>query len=645
MRALYALLLSIALSLALVSQAALAQEGPPHPDPAFLPAPVPAAECTVANEYEAAQYGKEIGDLIYDEGCRRIRFAFGPIVVKPGENDALLQPLTIEKPAYSGYMTRFEPNLLSADTGEPIPTEALHVHHATWIAVPSYGSGSFAASGEEKTIRSYPLGYGMKVEPSDAWLLLYMLHSDTVDPELVWLTYDVDFIDTQTAENVHNIANTKPIWRDVMTSPMPHEGMVYRGGNPIFNVHKGFGGIDPDSGRRVCVWPKENCAREDYYGHVSVHQGLPGPDEPQDRYDIKGTDWRVPDGFLDGGEGTLVHGGGHVHPGGTRVEIAQVRDGVEKTIIVSDAYYWDWDEPEKVGGAPTSWNFSMAALNADMGWKVKIREGDIIRINGVYDTEEASWYGQMGILNIHVALDDPHGPEGVDVFEDDVVLDRGVSRSGTLIPDGPFDPKTGWRPSDCTPDLEGTSGQKRLCLRGQPTHGHIPESGNFSGGSVCAANDTCPEIDAPDGEITTDIVSVGFTYGNADLGVIERNGIPLLRKGEPARFWSFDTVARVWHSFTRCAWPCTGGSDMGYPVPDGGSGDPWDVMDFDSGELGYGTTFDQTKFQVGGYAGDRSVDQRVKDGAVWEWTPTQTGEFAFWCRIHRGMRGAFKVVE
>jgi hypothetical protein len=641
LRVLLAVLTGLALVITITPAAAQVPDmlPVPAPDPAFLEQ-VPGAACTVENEYEANQYGLEIGDLIYDEGCKRIRFAFGPIVVKPGENDALIEPLTIEKPAYPGYMTRFKPDLLTVAEGEPVPTEELHVHHATWLSVPSYGSGAFAASGEEKTIRSYPMGYGMKVNPTDAWLLLYMLHSDTPDPELVWLTYDVDFVEADIAEQVHGIVNTRPIWRDVMTNPMPHAGMTYRGSNPIFNVHKGFGGPDPESGRQVCVWPKENCARDDYYKEVSVHQGDPGPDEPQDKYDIPGTDWVVPAGF----EGTLIHGGGHVHPGGTRVEISLVRDGVEKPIIVSDAIYWDWDEPEKVGGRPVSWNFSMTNNNASLGWKVKIREGDIIRINGVYDTQEGSWYGQMGILNLHVAVDDPHDPPGVDVFDDDVVIDRGLS-SLAHVPEGPYDPLTGWRPEGCTPDLTGESGQKRLCLRGQPSHGQLPESGNFSGG---CPPEGCPDLDAPDGELTSDIVSVGFAYGNADLGAISALGIPLVKKGEPLRMWSFDTAARIWHSYTRCAYPCNGQSDMAYPFPDGGSGDPWDETDFDSGEIGYGTMFDQTTSQVlsQGQKTLTSDPQRfAEDGLYYEYTPTETGVYTFWCRIHRSMRGAFKVID
>jgi hypothetical protein len=646
--------LSLVFSALPASAQLLPDDAPTHPDPAFLPDPVPARACTVENEYEAAQYGLEIGDLIYDEGCRRIRFAFGPIVVKPGENDALIEPVTIEKPAYDGYVTRFQPDLLRAVTGDPPLTDELHVHHATWLTLAgnSYGSGPFAASGEEKTIRSYPRGYGMQVGATDRWQLLYMLHSDTIDPEVVWLTYDIDFIDEATAENVHGIVNTRPIWRDVMTSPMPHPDMINRGGNPIFNVHRGFGDIDPETGRQVCVWPKQNCARSDYYKEVSVHQGLPGPDADTDVYDesIKGTDWLVTAGF----EGTLVHGGGHVHPGGMRVDMSLVReiDGewVEKPLITSDAVYWDWEDPEKAGARPISWNFSMTVNNADLGWKVKIKEGDLIRLNGVYDTEDGSWYGQMGILNIHVAVDDPHDPPGVDLFEDDVEIHPGVA-TDALIPEGPYDAKTGWRPERCEPDLTGESGQKRLCLRGWPTHGHLHESGHFGGGSTLCPEEgpggACPELEYIEGELTTEIVSAGFTFGNADLGVINTPGLgmPLLKVNEPARFWNYDTAARIWHTFTRCAYPCNGPPDLGYPISNGGSGDPWDYMDFDSGELGYGTMLDQTKSQPVTGQGNKSPQEWVRDGLYWEFTPTETGVFTFWCRTHRGMRGAFKVVE
>jgi hypothetical protein len=612
---------------------------PVLPSPAFTEL-VAGEPCTADNPYEARIYGIEEGDLIYDEGCERMKLAFGPLLVKPGENDALIEPVTIEQPRYNGYITRFKPDLLRAATGEPPPTDHLHLHHATWLDFGNnYGNSiAFFAAGEEKTIATFPHGYGMEVGRWDMWGLLYMIHSDHPDPDVVWLTYEIDFIDKQTAEQVHDMVNVRPIWLDVQGRPI-HPDAPNRSSNPIFNVHKGFGGIDPESGRQVCVWPKENCARFDYYEEVNPHQGDPGPNEDPDKYDIPGADWTVTSGF----EGTLIGGGGHLHPGGIRTELSLVRDGEEKPIHISDAIYWDWDDPEKVGGKPHSWNLSMTVQGAgEGGWKVKIREGDILRLNAVYDSQDASWYAGMGIKVMYVAPDDPHEPPGVDVFEDDVILDRGVVK-GAKIPDGPYDAATGWRPHVCDPDEPGPNGEQRLCLRGQPTHGALPESQNHDGG--CRNPDDCPEIDAPEGPIVSDLISVGFTYLNADIGAVRQTGIPRVVKGETVRMWNFDSPANIPHSFTRCAYPCTGPSAMHYPIPDGGSGDPWDWMDFESGELGYGTMFDQTKSQPVTGGGNKGPMDWVRDGLWWEFEPSETGTFTFFCRIHRGMRGVFEVIE
>jgi hypothetical protein len=612
---------------------AAAQERPdiaqPHPDPAFLSA-VPGAPCTVENAYEAEIYGMEVGDVRFPGTCERIRFAFGPIVVKPGENDALLEPVTIEQPRYPGYVVRFKPDLLLASTGEAPPTDHMHLHHATWLSgYPEYGNGlPFFAAGEEKTIATFPEGYGLPVNTWDFWLLLYMVHNDQADTEVVWLTYDVDYIATADAEEM-GIVPLKPIWLDVQRTQI-HPDAPSTSANPVFNVQRGFGDIDEETGRQVCTWPRENCARHDTYGQVTPQQGVPIDDIP-------GADWRVPADFA----GTLIGLGGHLHFGGIRNEVSLVRDGEEQLIMLSDALYWDWErrDEHRIGAKPWSWDFVMTVTGAPH-WKVKIREGDIIRLNAVIDSADASWYENMGIVVAYVAPDDPHAPEGVDVFDDDVVFDRGVPVDA-LIPEGPWDITNDWIPGTCVPDLEGDeSGTKTLCLRGQPTHGPLDESGNHSGG--CPAGD-CPEITDEAGLPTTDIVSAAFTYGNADMSVIDTLGLPVLRKGEPARFWNYDTAARVWHTFTRCAYPCTGGKNMHYPIADGGLGDADDVMDFDSNEIGYGTFFEPAAGQLP--PDNKSPQQTVQDGLYWEFTPTEEGVYTFFCRIHRGMRGAFLVEE
>jgi hypothetical protein len=615
-------------------------DGPPVPDPSSIHKDVPGAPCTVETPYEAEYYGLEVGDVRYEGLCKRIRVAFGPILVKPGENDALLEPLTIEKPLYDGYITRFRPNLLLAATGEPPMTDHMHLHHATWLDLydsnDNYGSGPLYASGEEKTIVTYPNGYGQPVSGEDVWGLLYMVHNELATSEVVWLTYDLDYIAAEDAEAAQ-LLPAKQIWLDVQSGRV-HPEAPSTGSNPVFNVQRGFGHVDPETGRQVCHWPRENCARYDVYDQQSPNQGQT-TDADGNPIVIHGNDFTVPERL----EGTLIVMGGHLHPGGIRDEVSLVREGEEKLIFLSDALYWDWDNPDRVGGPPWSWNFSMTGTSPN--WRVDIKAGDKIRINAVVDSEDASWYEGMGIVMAWVATDGTHGEPTADVFDDDVVLDRGVS-SDVLVPDGPYDPRTNWRPDTCEMDLAGGDGTKRLCLRGGVTHGHLHESGHFDGGSRGCEDGQCPDIaaTAPDGQITDEIVSVGFTYGNADMSTISALGIPLLKKDEPARFWNFDTVARVWHTFTRCAEPCTGGTDMAYPIADGGTGDPDDHMDFDSAEIGYGTFFEPANGQVPNSSG-KSYDQIVRDGLFWEFTPTEEGVYTFYCRIHHNMRGAFKVVE
>jgi hypothetical protein len=616
-------------------------EGPPLPEPAFLHPSVPAGECTVENEYEAAIYGLEVGDVRYPGVCKRLSFAFGPIVVKPGENDALLEPVTIEKPAYDGYVVRFKPDMRRAIDGSAPNTEDMHLHHATWLsAYPQYGNGlPFFAAGEEKTIATFPEGYGMPVGGQDAWLLLYMVHNDRADTDVVWLTWDLDYIAADAVDELDvELAEIRPVWLDVQRTQI-HPDAPSTSANPVFNVQRGFGHIDEETGRLVCAWPRENCARHDTYGQVTPQQGQT-EEADGTPIEIPGADWRVPAGFA----GNLIGLGGHLHFGGIRTELSQVRDGVEKPIMLSDALYWHWEDrdQDKIGAHPWSWDFSMTVTGAP-DWKVRIKEGDILRLNAIVDSDDASWYEGMGIVVAYVAPDDPHLPEPIDVFDDDVIIDRGYP-ARALIPEGPWDVKEGFTPEPCTPDFTGelNDGRKRLCLRGMPTHGPLDESGNHT--PPCP-EEGCPPITEELGQETTDIFSVAFTYGQAELGAVNALGLPVLRKGQPARLWNFDTAARIWHTFTRCAYPCTGQKNMWYPAADGGSGDPDDVMDFDSNEIGFGTPFEPASGQLPPSGTGKSWPQTVQDSLYYEFTPTEEGVYTFFCRIHRGMRGAFAVVE
>jgi plastocyanin len=561
--------------------------------------------------------------------CKRIRFSFGPITVKPGQNDVLLGPVTIEKPAYDGFITRFQPDLVD-ESGVAPPIDVVHLHHATWLnAYPSYGNGPFFAAGEEKTILPFPRGYGMHIGADDKWLLLYMVHSEVAQPKEVWITYDIDFVADADAAKL-GIAPAKPVWLDVQQRPIT-KNAPDTGGNPVFNVQRGFGHYDEELGQMVCTWPRENCARHDVYGGVTPQQGKPA--------DVAGADWKVTKDMA----GTLVTMGGHLHPGGLRDEVSLVRDGKEVPIHISDALYWDRKysglDPitgdfkqrttGRVGGPPNSWDFSMTGTGAFLDWKVKIEPGDILRLNATYDSQNASWYENMGIVMAWVAPNDPHAPEGIDVFKDDVTIDPGVPTNAITTP--------GWLKPSCTPDLEGP--KKTLCLRGQVTHGHLPESENFGG---CAAG-RCEPLPKAQGPLVSDIAIAGFSYGQADMGVIGANGIPQVKVDQPVTFWNLDSALNIWHTVTRCAAPCTGDTGLDYPIADGGIGSPKDVMDFDSTEIGYGLFFSPASGQIGD--ADKPTDEALRDGLYWEFTPTETGIYTFYCRIHHSMRGAIQVVK
>jgi plastocyanin len=624
--ALFVLAILAAATLPALAQAPPGPPNPPPPDPAFLEH-APGAKCEPESSYERAGW-KKSASFQAGDACKRIRFSFGPITVKPGQNDVLLGPVTIEKPAYDGYITRFQPDLVD-ETGVAPPISVVHLHHATWLnGSPSYGNGPFFAAGEEKTILPFPRGYGMHVGARDSWLLLYMVHSEVAQPKQVWITYDIDFVATEDAEKI-GIAPAKPIWLDVQARPIT-KGAPDTGGNPVFNVQKGFGHHDKELGQRVCTWPKENCSRHDVYGGVTPQQGKPAK--------VAGADWKVTEDMA----GTLVTMGGHLHPGGLRDEVSLVRDGKEVPIHISDAIYWDrkysgldpiTGDPERRmtgrgAGPANSWDFSMTGTGAFLDWKVKIEKGDILRLNAVYDSEYASWYENMGIVMAWVAPKDPHAPEGVDVFEDDVKIDTGVPTTAVATP--------GWLEPDCEPDLEGP--QKTLCLRGQVTHGHLPEAEDFGG-----CRGACEALPKVEGPMVTDIAIAGFTYGQADMGVVEANGIPRVKVNEPVTFWNLDTGANIWHTVTRCKEPCTGDTGLDYPLADGGIGSPKDFMDFDSTEIGYGVFFSPASGQLGDE--DKSTEEALQDGLYWEFTPTRTGTYTFFCRIHHGMRGVIEVVK
>lgn len=675
-------------------------------------------DCTPESEYDTPNY--------YGDKCRRLRVVFGPIVVNPGKNDVLIQPVTFEKPMWDGYMTRFKPGLFTYDGFTP-PVEDLHLHHGTWLnpgyfggggesygPVPnpgrSYGWGPWLATGEEKTIVFNPYRYGLKIKGSDAWMFLHMVHSAVTTPTVVWVSYDIDYVAAEDAEVVQPdgkplITNTKGIWLDVggggnWSDGKPNDDPFPN--NPVYNVNAGFGsdstgtvneyklpaseakvyGLNDgsvDRNLRVCAWPDQNCARENSEGKPSRNQGN----------DVSAAveGWeRTVTAEMDG---TIVVMGGHLHMGGINDTVSLVRDlklpdgskkSFSKVVHVSDGYYWNWDSSDKVGAPPISWDVSMTGVSADIGWKLRVRAGDRIRLNAVYDSDIGSWLENMGIVMAWVA---PGDESGIDPFRgctatgSGTLIDCKVEINNGLLPekfpgtepraavptDNPAFPGStlaDWDYSVARPEaapgwaVPGSQlptcqpGPNTLCTRGQVTHGHVESSGNHDGcrGDECSDALLQAARAAGPGKFINEIHMAGFVYSDGDFGSIGLTGIPRVKLGDTITFYNEDMAMAVPHTATACRYPCTGPVSTNYPIPDAAipviatpntGDDPsftvaapsgskaLDAMDFDTTEIG---------FHLG-------AAQR----ATYELKATRTGVYTYFCRIHPFMRGVFEVVE
>jgi len=281
-----------------------------------------------------------VAPVAYD-GIEHQRYRYGPIQIHPGQNPIEFRPTT-DKPSVPGYITRFQPDLTYADGRKPA-VDVLHLHHGVWQM---RGYPTFAV-GEEKTITQFPRGFGYHYEPSDPWVLNYMLHNLTPTPAKVYVTWDVDFVPDASAAAAQ-IGAVEPLWLD-----------VGEGNYPVFDAQRGWGSDG------LYRFPED--ARGAERRKIGRQHRVTMPEDA-----------------------TLVAAGGHVHPGGLWVDLRSTRGSRTKTIFRSEAKYY---EP---AGA-VSWDASMTFTKPD--WRVSVRKGDTLSVSTTYDTSRASWYEVMGIID------------------------------------------------------------------------------------------------------------------------------------------------------------------------------------------------------------------------------------------------------
>ena len=139
---------------------------------------------------------------------QRIKYRFGPLHVSPGQNTINIAP-DEAAPRRPGLHHALQADLEYADGSVP----GVEVSTCTTACGSSTARPRFAV-GEEKTIVDLPDGYGYRYKPEQRWLINYMIHNLTQNPDTVYITYEIDFIpDTDPAAAGMKSVHTH--WMDV----------------------------------------------------------------------------------------------------------------------------------------------------------------------------------------------------------------------------------------------------------------------------------------------------------------------------------------------------------------------------------------------------------------------------------------------
>ena len=318
----------------------------------------------------AGAHTELVGRSTRADGTERLRYRYGPLSAAPGQNLTLVGPVAIEKPALDGYVTHVVPGLERTDGSIP-PVERVHMHHAVFFnlarrdrAVPDWPERFFGFA-EEKTRGQFPDGFGYPIRASDTFAIAYMLHNGTPDTEVVWITYEIDFVPA-VSPAAAGMRAAHPLWLDV------ENAKAY----PVFDVRRGSGT------RGRYTYPDD--ARPDPY------RGGPARNE-----------WTVDRDSI------LVATAGHLHPGGLWTDLEVERGSSERLLFRSEARYFD-------PNGPVSWDLAMTV--SPPNWRIAVRRGDVLSVKTVYETERASWYESMGINLVFLA----DGTDGADPFNDPI---------------------------------------------------------------------------------------------------------------------------------------------------------------------------------------------------------------------------------
>ena len=284
--------------------------------------------------------------------------------------------------------------------------------------------------------------------------------------------------------------------------------------------------------------------------------------------------------------GTILGAGGHLHPGGISVTLENLGSEARPCPRTRGSFYGGTAlfRSEQVNRhTPLSEDYQMTISRPQ--WRAPIRAGDRLRINGKYENKRHAWYAAMS----HVGL---------------FVDEQQKPRKG------------------CAPYAVGPKRKKKNVnlLRGTLNRRWDKNHQNNACGKRWGRPCNRKEPDRGQG-METDLVTIqGFAYTPGDRNLAGEMGAPpRIKQGSSLTFMNTDQQLAIRHSVTTCRWPCNGPYVTNYPLADG----RWD-----SGTLGFDL-----------------VDGGSPTPTASTPTDLKAGRYAYFCRIHPWMRGAFKVVK
>lgn len=502
--------------------------------------------------------------LPQDPGTRKwITLDYGPYLIHPGSD---LSRIDVEMVGQTGYATGFIPSVVDIN-GDPISSHQIHIHHAHWFWLEPqrddvhrwiYGTGEERTQGSMiPSTKADPrfkegLRYGVKLTQGDRLAFLSMLHNKTAEALQVYLRVEIEYV-YGTDEGLKG------------------EGLDFHNLMPIllgttFNVPRDDDGL--------FTFPLD--ATEDNIGlHSNYHNPIPDVEVVPGVGQVA----TMPV------SGTVMIGAGHSHPGSKEIVLSNLGQ-------VDDPCPNDGDRFPGVTAARSrnitrngvfpSEEYQMGLTQP--GWRMYVREGDRIVVNGVYDSTDYAYPDAMSYFGYY--LDTAEPPTAAQRCKVELINNPKASKAKITQ----TIPNQAWPQDHAMP--------------------------------ACTKCDEPGDLPEP-GEETNVVHIVGHQYLPGNLGMEGSPlGPPVVAQGDTLTFINEDYAeAAVRHSVTSCKAPCNGERMVNYPMHDGL---------FHSGALGY--MWEETYINA-------------RQEPYWEFDTSELkpGFYSYYCQLHTWMRGSFYV--